>query len=231
MGPFNTLNFSIFVRTAVLIPAFNNDWALNSLIEAISTHFSKSNIFVVNDGSTDSTSKVLQEIEGINLLEHNKNKGKGAALKTGFEAIRDKGFEWVITMDGDGQHSPDDLPAFLNAEKEAGDLLMGKRDFSLKKMPLFRIFSNTITSFLLTRICGQSVMDSQCGYRKIRTNWITMKMSTGHFQYESEFLIQAARKGCRLGHVPIRTLYNSRVSSMRHFKDTWEFIKLIWKYL
>lgn len=218
------------MKTALIIPVFNNEWSVKPLAQEVSRHIDPEDIIVVDDGSTDKTSAELSGISGISVLRHERNLGKGRALETGLGEALKRGYDWVITMDGDGQHSAEDLPKFL--EENTGDVLLGVRDINIRNMPFFRILSNKITSFILSWLSGQKILDSQCGFRKIRAEVIRkIKVKSGRFQYESEFLLEAARNGFKIGHVPIRTLYNSRLSSMRHLKDTWGFVRLVLRYL
>ncbi len=214
------------MNTFVVVPFYNNDWAVKTLINHIKKIIPVRNIIAVNDGSTDRTGNELAGLPEIRVITHVKNMGKGAALESGFRTALLHGAEWIITMDGDGQHSPDDLPFFLT--KNDSDLVLGQRKIAIGNMPFFRILSNTMTSWILSRITGQHIPDSQCGFRKINANVLRqVRIQSGHFQYESELLIRAAQKGFKINSIRIRTLYNSRWSSMRHFRDTLEFIRMI----
>jgi glycosyltransferase involved in cell wall biosynthesis len=217
-------------ETAAVIPVYNNDWSIRGTVYRVADYLSLKNIIVVNDGSTDKTADVLRDIPEIKVVFLEKNLGKGRALEAGFKAAVDAGYEWIITMDGDGQHSPDDLPQFLDVHEE--EIYLGKRDIRIGKMPFFRVLSNKITSFILSRITGQKILDSQCGFRKIKAEVVrNIQVKSGRFQFESELLILAAGKGYKIDHVPIRTLYNSRKSSMKHFLDTCEFIRMVFGYM
>jgi len=217
------------VSTALLIPVFNNDWAIEGVVRGAIKHVEAPSIFVVNDGSTDKTLEKLKRIPGIRIISFQENRGKGAALVAGLNAIREAGFDFAVTMDGDGQHAVDDLPRFLEAQ--GADIFLGARDFSVGKMPFFRIISNRVTSALVSVLSFQKIRDSQTGFRKLPVSVSKFPFTFSRFQMESELLLIAGTKGLSVSHVPIQTLYNSRVSSMHYGKDTALFILLILKWL
>lgn len=220
------------LRVAALIPAYNAAKGIRGVIKGLLRYFRQEDIFVVDDGSTDGTAHVAQEL-GVNVGRHPKNLGKGEALKTGFAGILKGNYDAVITLDGDGQHDPTFIPRFK--EKALGDkvdVIIGRRK-ACKSMPPHRIFSNKTTSLVLSLLTRQTIPDSQSGYRLIRCCVLKdVKLKTSKYDTESELLIQAARKGYRIGYVPIDTLYPPGVkSSIHNLRDSWRFIKLILKNL
>jgi glycosyltransferase involved in cell wall biosynthesis len=215
-------------KTAIIIPVYNCGQTIAPLIEQIMHLALPCDIVVVNDGSTDDTTEVLRR-QPVRLISHVHNKGKGAALHSGITWAREKGYNFALTMDGDGQHDPKDIEKFL-ARK--ADLAIGRREFKIGKMPLTRIFSNSISSRILSRAAGKVIHDSQCGFRKVRLAALEgFSPRSRGYQYETEIILYIARvKRGRIVNVPVNTVYNRSKSYIRHIPDTWEFITAVWRY-
>ncbi len=210
----------------ILIPVYNCYDALETLLPHVLSYGIP--VCVIDDGSTFMPEWIHSQ--KVTLINHEMNRGKGAALKTGFVWALQKGFDAVITMDGDAQHHPDDLPGFFAACREY-DVVVGKRDFSDPRMPRHRKFSNTVTSKMLTRLLHTPILDAQCGYRCIHTKVLSvLTLETDKYDMENELLIKAARKGFSIGFVPIQTIYNNSTSHIHGFRDTWRFLRAIVKY-
>ena len=182
-------------------------------------------VLVVDDGSTDDTAAVCE------LISHAINRGKGAALRTGFAHAIGAGFDGVVTLDADGQHDPSQIPLFHDAAAlREYDLIVGRRP--RQGMPAKRRASNALTSLILSWRTGHIIEDSQCGFRFIRAEIVrAVELSTSEFQCESELLIRAARAGFRIGSVPIRTIYGGERSHIHDVRDTWNFVRLVTKSL
>jgi glycosyltransferase involved in cell wall biosynthesis len=219
-------------KLLVLIPAFNAEKTISSLIDQISAYIPGKDILVVDDGSTDRTYQLAKE-SGANCLQHKKNKGKGEALKTGFEYAVEKGYSGVITLDADLQHDPKFIPEFIRvAENSTSDILVGTRNIRLKTMPFPRWLTNNVTSIIVSILGDTKVRDSQSGYRYISTEVLrSFKLSTKKYELESEILIKAGRKGFKIAPVPISTIYQGSKSFINPLVDTGRFIKLMWKSL
>jgi glycosyltransferase involved in cell wall biosynthesis len=215
-------------NTAIIIPVYNCAGAIGPLLEKIRALSLPCGIIVVNDGSRDNTAGMVKQYP-VTLLSHEKNLGKGAALQTGLLHARKQGCEFAVTLDGDGQHAPEDIPAFLAC---SADLVIGRRKFG-GAMPLSRVFSNTLSSFILSRAAGRRVPDSQCGFRKVRLSMLDgFSPSTAGYQYETEMILHVARvKKGAVGSVPVRTIYGREKSYIRHVPDTWAFLRAVWRYL
>jgi len=221
-------------KILVLIPAFNAEKTLSSLIEQISANnIKKEDILVVDDGSFDSTYEIASSC-GVNVLQHKKNKGKGEALKTGFKYALKEGYSGVITLDADLQHDPEFIPEFIK-KTESGvnsDVLIGTRIINLKIMPFPRWLSNNLTSIIVSILGDTKVRDSQSGYRYISTEVLkTVKLKTKKYELESELLIKAGRIKFKIDPVPISTIYEGSKSFINPLVDTGRFIKLMWKSL
>jgi len=217
--------------TGVLIPAFNAAHTLGRLLDDLQPLVAVDNIVVVDDGSTDQTS-VTAKHAGAVVLSHAVNKGKGAALRTGFQYILSSTkYDSIITMDADLQHDPKDVPKFLTAwQLGKSDLIVGYRKRLGSGMPVHRIFSNAITSALVSARTGVRIRDSQSGFRMIGRDVLSsIEVQSDGYEAETEFLIKAARKGFRISGVPIATIYSGAPSHMTHWKTTKRFLQVLLK--
>jgi len=170
---------------------------------------------------------------GVVLLGHPLNRGKGEALRTGFEYAVQNGYDFVITLDADLQHKPEELKLFVEINQNGSyDLIVGTRDFSFKNMPFDRVVTNFVSSVILTLLSGQKIRDSQSGYRMISSRILReVKLKCRKYDLESEILIKAGRKGFRIGLVPTATVYEGSRSFINPLVDTGRFVKICWKSL
>jgi glycosyltransferase involved in cell wall biosynthesis len=213
---------------AVVFPAYNVGAKLQLVLSKTLTIIPKGQIIVVNDGSTDDTGKVAERM-GVQVVQHAQNQGKGAALKSGFAcALAMPQIQAVITMDADGQHTPELLPEFIRVFRATSvNLIIGCRQLRWPAMPLFRMFSNRLTTKLLSWRLGVKISDSQSGYR-LHTRQLLEQLAlrTSGYEMESELLIKAVRAGMTIGFIPITTIYSGETSHIRGRRDIWRFIKM-----
>lgn len=219
------------MKYAILIPAFNAASTLPDLLNQISLYPVKpEKIVVIDDGSEDGTAGAVNGNPDALVRSFDKNRGKGAALKAGFEIImKETHADYVLCMDADLQHPVESISKFLEkAVNEKSDFIIGNRIKKPGLMPVHRILSNRITSWFISRLTGQQIRDSQCGYRMLRRNVLDrLHLRETGFQFESEMIIQAARNGYRIDSVDIPTVYHSDRSHIRNFLDTFKFIRLV----
>jgi glycosyltransferase involved in cell wall biosynthesis len=214
--------------TAILIPAFNAAQSLGSLLEKIPQNIGDGCIVVVDDGSTDDTSRIAADAGAV-VIRHERNRGKGAALRSGFEyVLASTRSDSVLTMDADLQHDPAEISKFLAAwETGCTDIVLGCRRFG-SGMPIHRILSNTISSSLVSARTGARIRDSQTGFRLIaREVLLSVELEADGYEAETEFLIKAAQKGFRISSVPIATIYGTAPSHMTHWKTTKRFLQVL----
>lgn len=216
-------------NTAVVIPAYNAARYLEQLVQKIRKITELDKLILVNDASIDETSKIARKL-ALRILEHKVNRGKGAALLTGFKEALQEGYEFAISIDADLQHDPNELPNFLQEQKKGDfDMVIGRREFKRGVMPLHRICSNRITSQMVSLLCGTRIYDSQSGYRLYRLSLIRgLKFNSERYQFESEIIIKYARQGAKFGFIPIETIYHGQESHISNFRDINNFVKLIW---
>ena len=188
-------------------------------------------VMVVDDGSPDNTA-IEAEAAGAKVIRHSTNLGKGAALKTGLNYAVSIEAAFFLFLDGDGQHDPSEIPAFIDAINGSNaDLIVGNRMRNLESMPLIRRWTNQFMSWQIGRICKIPIPDSQCGFRLARKELLPVLMApSNRFEFESESIILAARHGFRLGFVPIRIIYTDQHSKIRPLRDTMRYLRLIRKY-
>ncbi|MCK5597319.1 MAG: glycosyltransferase family 2 protein [Candidatus Eisenbacteria sp.] len=218
------------MTTLVVIPCKNLESEVGEVVRGVLGLNLGLDVVVINDGSTDGTSAAA-EAAGAHVLEHEVNLGKGAALKTGFEYAIAKGYDAVVTMDGDGQHDPSAIPDFLDAlDKCDADIIVGTRMHAVGEMPRLRIWTNRTTSRIVSLITGQNIPDSQSGYRLIRVRVlrdIVKSFVTTRYDTESELLIRAARRGYRTAAVAITSIYTGAVSHINPIVDTLRFVRMV----
>ncbi len=182
---------------------------------------------MVNDGSTDDSLAQIPSSDRIILISYPENMGKGHALRKGLEESINRGFAFAFTIDADLQHPPEYIPEFLSL-KEKYDIIIGNRLNDLSSMPIQRIASNKITSFLLSKKTGKNILDSQSGYRLFHTDVLTNILPERNgFEAESEMLIYAARNNLKIGFTPIPTIYGTGKSKIKPVKTIIDFIKIL----
>ncbi|MDD4979927.1 MAG: glycosyltransferase family 2 protein [Candidatus Omnitrophica bacterium] len=214
------------MKICVVIPTYNEVDHIAGLIKKIKEQALE--VVVVDDGSSDNTCGIAQE-NGAIVLRNPDNEGKGASLIRGFNYVFDKGFDAVITMDGDGQHLPEEIPYFVRLAKYSdSSILIGNRMLKKKDMPLARIFTNKFMSWFISSLAGQKIPDTQCGFRLIKKEVLDkINLRTRKYETESEIIIKAARLGFKVESVPIKTIYRGEKSQINPIIDTLRFIKFI----
>ncbi len=206
-------------------PAYNEEKTVSKVVEGALKY--TDGVIIVDDGSTDSTYKEAMKA-GATVIRHNKNKGKGVALKTGFKKALETTADIVIVLDADGQHNPEEIPKLLKTMNyEDSDIVVGSRFLGdIKDMPRIRILSNTLTTMILRLYFGLIITDSQSGFRAYKRGVLEkVEFSAPRFSAETEILVDANRKGFKISEAGVQTLYGEEKSKMRNFEDT---IRWIW---
>jgi glycosyltransferase involved in cell wall biosynthesis len=187
---------------------------------------------VVDDGSSDNTSGLAREAGAV-VLRNQINQGKGASLIKGFNYALSHSYDAVITMDGDGQHLPEDIPYFIRlAEYSDSGLIIGNRMFKARGMPRLRLATNMLMSWVISGVARQNIPDTQCGFRLIKKEVIKkLELGTTKYETESEVLIKVSRLGFKIESVPIKTVYAGEKSQINPFIDTLRFFRFILREL
>lgn len=208
---------------AALIPCCNEAESIGALIARVRQHLP--HILVVDDGSTDTTASQALAAGAV-VVTHSTNRGKGAALRTGFRQLQND-YSWVLTLDGDGQHDADDIPAFFRAaEIGQAELIIGNRFTQPQRIPWLRRRVNQWMTRRLARRSGVPLADSQCGFRLIKLAALAQfSLRCDHFEVESEITMAFAQAGRAITFVPIQVIYRSSGSKIRPLRDTWRWFR------
>lgn len=210
------------LNAIVIVPTYNNNGTIAAVIEDLKKY--ASDIMVVNDGSTDNTAEILSNIQDIQVESYPKNQGKGYALKYGLTLAYQRGYRYAITIDADGQHFADDLPVFIeHIEHKPDSLLIGARNLNADNMPGKNTFANRFSNFWYKVETGQTLSDTQSGYRLYPLGKIqNIHFFTSRYEFEVEIIVRAAWRGVNVENIPIKVYYppvEERVSHFRPFKD------------
>jgi glycosyltransferase involved in cell wall biosynthesis len=220
----------IRLKAAVIIPAYREEKHVGDIVRR--TRQQLDHVLVVDDGSSDKTAQRARDA-GAEVIVHNQNRGKGEAIKTGLRHWLDRQFVHVIILDADGQHLPEEIDRFIAAAASAvgPSFFLGNRMKNLTGMPFVRRIVNRYMSNQISRVCGQKIPDTQCGFRMLDRQLIPELLGgMERFDYETEMLIIASRQGYRIESVPITTVYSDEVSNIRPVSDTLRFLKLMRRY-
>jgi len=217
-------------KVIVAIPAYNEQTRIAAVVKGCMSPGAE--VWVIDDGSSDQTADQAQQA-GARVIRHQRNLGKGMAIRTAMSEFLKSSHDFLIFMDADGQHDPAHLGAFVEtARREDAALVVGNRMGSAQNMPLIRRLTNRLMSRIVSRFAGQKIPDSQCGYRLVTRGFAArFRPTTAHFELESEMLIQAGRMGMRIESVPITTLYQGQASHIHPGRDTLRFLRLLARYM
>jgi glycosyltransferase involved in cell wall biosynthesis len=220
----------IRLKAAAIIPAYREERHISDVVRR--TRQQLDHVVVIDDGSSDNTARCARDA-GAEVIVHSQNRGKGEAIKTGLRHWLDRQFIHVIILDSDGQHLPEEIDRFIAAAAQAGgrSFFLGNRMNNLTGMPFVRRVVNRYMSNRISRICRQKIPDTQCGFRMLDRQLVPELLEGGNrFDYETEMLIIASRKGYRIESVPITTVYSDEVSKIHPARDTIRFFKLMRRY-
>jgi glycosyltransferase involved in cell wall biosynthesis len=214
------------MRLLALIPAYNESAAIAQVVTETQRHLP---VLVVDDGSNNNTAS-LAEAAGATVLVQNPNRGKGAALRRGFVYALENGFAGVISLDGDGQHDPAEIPAFVTLfEEKHSDLIIGYRSF--KEMPFWRWLGNNLGFAIFSWAMGTRILDNQSGYRLVSKR-LTARLLAGQesgYEFEMEQIVSCVEAGYRLAWTPIRTIYKGEPSHIRPIPHIINFMRVAWQ--
>ncbi|MDW7693437.1 DUF2062 domain-containing protein [Flammeovirgaceae bacterium SG7u.111] len=215
------------LKCCVVIPTYNNEHKIGKIIKDVLPY--TSDLLVVNDGSTDSTSEILQSFDGqIHCINFPKNQGKGKALRTSFKWALSHGFDYVVSMDSDGQHFASDIPLFLEQIKEnPNSLVIGARNMSETNVPGKSNFGNNFSNFWFWVETGIKLTDTQSGFRLYPVQAMEkIKYFTNRFEFEVEVIVKAAWKDIDVVNIPIQIHYDPPEERVTHFRPFQDFSRI-----
>lgn len=210
----------------VVIPTYNNAATVHDVV--VETLRYCDDVIVVNDGSTDGTRGILETIQGIDVVDCPRNKGKGSALKRGFVHALSRGFRYAITLDSDGQHYPEDIEGFVRTIVERpGTLVVGERDLSRVDINAQSSFANKFSNFWFRVQTGLRLNDTQTGFRAYPLRGLHgLGLLTSRYEAELELLVLAAWHGTPIHSIPIRVYYPPRNKRVSHFRPFMDFTRI-----
>jgi glycosyltransferase involved in cell wall biosynthesis len=221
---------------ALVIPAYNERGTIRDLVERALRQVHR--VIVVDDGSSDGTFDALQGLD-IMLLRHAVNSGKAASLADGIREARKHGVAGIITLDGDGQHLPEDIPRLLEHFRQTPNaIIIGSRLHEKENIPRARYNANCFANFWISWAAGYRIKDSQSGFRIYPTRLFDqvalVDCRPSGFVFESEILIEAARHGITSIAVPISAIYSTQARAS-HFRPVFDIAQIVlmvaWKLL
>ncbi len=213
------------MQPAVIIPVYNHERYIAEVIGK--TLLLGLPVIVVDDGSTDSTAENIAVLNAVRILHHATNKGKGAALLTGFNAAAEEGYDYAVTLDGDGQHNPEDIVKLLHAVSDAERcLVIGSRQGmdGRKNVPWTSRFGRRFSNFWVWVAGGPLVEDSQSGFRLYPLpEVLSLDVQARRYQFEVEVLVKAQQERIRIKEVPVQVIYQPKGERVSHFRPWVDF--------
>lgn len=217
-------------EVCAIIPTYQNAKTLLQVVADV--HRVVDTVIVVDDGSNDGTAALLDKATGNErpekVLTHPKNCGKGAALKTGLTYARQQGFRYTVTVDADGQHRADDIPALLKAVEEEPDALaIGSRGLQHENMPAKSTFANRFSNFWFALQTLQRLPDTQSGLRVYPLRRLHgLRWMSARYEAELTLLVFSAWAGVKLLPVPVSVYYPPRDQRVTHFRPGRDFTRI-----
>jgi glycosyltransferase involved in cell wall biosynthesis len=213
-------------RVVAIVPAHDEEPRIAAVIDG-ARQFAP--VLVVDDGSVDRTAE-FAEAAGATVIRQLPNKGKGAALRTGFRWALDHGYAAAVTLDADGQHDPAEIPRFLAAREDGSpDLVIGRRNF--RTIPPIRRLANLLGTATFSWAVGRPIPDNQSGFRLLSARLMEATLSSveAGFEFEVETIVTAIRRGWPITWVPIRTIYAGEPSHIRPGRHLRRFMAMVWR--
>lgn len=210
----------------VVIPTYNNEKSLEKVIHGI--HKITGNIIVVNDGSSDKTLEVLNRFLNIKIISYPRNKGKGYALRKGFEKALEEGFSHAVTIDADGQHRPEDVSLFIDElRNEPETLIVGSRNLQKEDLSRGSRFANKFSNFWYKFVTGIKLTDTQSGFRLYPIHLLrNTRFFTSRYEFELEILVRSAWKGIPIKELPVKVFYPEKKKRVSHFRPFRDFMRI-----
>ena len=217
----------------VIAPCYNEEKNIREFVRRILKVLNKDDFLVVDDGSTDDTTRVLEEL-GVNFIKK-PHEGKGSAIREGIRVAFSLGKKYVVFLDADLQHPPEYVTEFVEKLRNGADIVIGTRWKEMQKMPRDRYLSNRLTTFFVSLLVGRKLQDTQSGYRGYRLDILKgINLKTNMYETETEILIKLLKgRKVKIEYVDIPVIYGRENSKIRRVRDTLRFLKmyfgLVWE--
>ncbi len=212
-------------KVLVVIPTYNNEKTITSVIEQVKQY--SDDILVVNDGSTDNTQTLINKT-GVENISYFPNKGKGYAIRQSFKFARDNSYDYILTIDSDGQHYASDIPAFIDQiDDNNNPLIIGSRNLQADNMPQKNTFANKFSNFWFKVETGNTLSDTQSGFRLYPIKKVaSKKYLSNRYEFEVEVIVRAAWDGVNVYNIPIKVFYPTKEERVSHFKPFKDFTRI-----
>lgn len=214
-------------KVCAILPSYNEEKSIADVIKGVQKQ--NIDVIVIDDGSTDKTYELAKE-NGAIVIRHIKKKGKGISIKDGLDYIEGKDYDYIITIDADGQHNPEEIPLFIkeaDADEKVG-IVIGNRLLNPEKMPFIRFYTNKTMSYFISGLCKQDIPDTQCGYKLIKKDVLeAIRIESRKYEIESELLVKATKAGFKIDSIPIKSIYAGEKSKINPFTDAIRFVRFL----
>ena len=215
----------------VIVPTYNNAATLGTVVEGVLEYCA--DVIVVNDGSTDNTREILDSYgDRISVVNFDRNRGKGRALRAGFMEALARGMDYAVTIDSDGQHRASDIPAMVAASIEnPGALVVGDRNLDSPDKPVRNTFANKFSNFWFRLLTGHRLADTQTGYRVYPLRRLHgLRLMTSRYEAEVGLLVMASWHGVKIVSQPVDVYYPPKEERVTHFRQGRDFTRISFMY-
>lgn len=209
----------------VVVPTYNNPLTIQKVAEDVLTHGYK--LIIVDDGSSTPVASLLKAHENLTLLRHETNQGKGAAIITGAKEAQKQGFEYFISLDGDGQHLASEIAKIVDACDGEHQIIIGARNFEINHVPNGSKFGRWFSNFWACWDTEQRITDSLSGFRLYPTSILDLVIETKRFDWEMEVLVKHAWKKRLIKEVVVECYYPKPEERVSHFKKFWDTAAIV----
>ena len=224
----NSLEYdNILSKTLIVVPTYNNQSTLSTVIDDVLLY--SQNVLLVNDGSTDDTATILDSYSNrISIITNNENKGKGFSLRRAMEFALDKNYDYIITIDSDGQHFAKDIPSFINEIISGGDaIIIGARDMESENVPGKSSFGHKFSNFWYWAETGEKISDTQSGFRLYPVKLMKeINFFTNRFEFEVEVLVRSQWNDIPVKTIPVHVFYAEGNERISHFRPSIDFTRI-----
>ena len=218
-------------KATVVIPTLDNKESIKKVVQDVLAHSYKA--LVVDDGSNPPISTYLGEMksDSLEILRHEHNLGKGAAIISGAKRVAELGDEFFIVMDGDGQHLASEVYKLIEARKNGDEIVIGARNFDIPNVPGGSKFGRKFSNFWAVLDTSQKITDSLSGFRLYPISILDLTIKSQKFDWEMEVLVKHAWKKRKIIETTIECYYPDPKERVSHFKKFWDTMSIVWVHV